>query len=83
MNRILDYKPHKSCQVCVVIVCTYFLHFYFEASPVLVFDPAHSDLERSVLRLLGLEVLEDNCEGRFEVDDRSLFTFYMFAMFTF
>ena len=47
-------------------------------SQVSVFDPAHSDLERSVLGLLGLEVLETNCEGRFEVpDDDPVQLFYL------
>ena len=50
----------------------------FVGSQVSVFDPAHSDLERSVLGLLGLEVLETNCEGRFEVpDDDPVQLFYL------
>ena len=50
----------------------------FVGSQVSVFDPAHSDLERSVLGLLGFEVLDTNCEGRFEVtEDDSIQLFYL------
>ena len=50
---------------------------FLKGSRVSVFDPAHSDLERAVLGLLGLEALDTNCEGRFEVHDDPVQLFYL------
>ena len=50
---------------------------FLKGSRVSVFDPAHSDLERAVLGLLGLKTLDTNCEGRFEVHDDPVHLFYL------